>query len=85
MINLDEIEARAQRQLDGMTVNRDAIARDNLKMVALLRQIKKRLQEQDETSKTSASSHGGDPREKTSGSQFASAFDDLFGNAGWRK
>lgn len=34
---LDEMEARARRHLDGMTVNRDAMAKDVLQLVAALR------------------------------------------------
>jgi len=39
MNELDAIEARAQRQLDGMTVNRDAMARDVLKLTRALRRL----------------------------------------------
>lgn len=34
---LDDIEERAKRHLDGMTVNRDAMARDVLALVAAIR------------------------------------------------
>jgi hypothetical protein len=43
VINLEEIEARAQRHLDGMTVNRDVMARDVLKLAATLKQAKAQL------------------------------------------
>jgi len=36
---LDQIETRAQRHLDGMTVNRDAMARDVLKLARALRRL----------------------------------------------
>lgn len=39
MSELDNIEARALRHLDGMTVNRDAMARDVLKLVRALRRL----------------------------------------------
>lgn len=42
MSTLAEIEARAQRQLDGMRVNRDAMARDVLMLVRALREIQQR-------------------------------------------
>lgn len=39
MSELDNIEARALRHLDGMTVNRDAMARDVLKLVRAVRRL----------------------------------------------
>ncbi len=39
MNELDAIEARAQRHLDGMTVNRDAMARDVIKLVRAVRRL----------------------------------------------
>lgn len=39
MSELDEIADRAQRHLDGMTVNRDAMARDVLKLVRAVRRL----------------------------------------------
>lgn len=39
---LDQIEARAQRHLDGMTVNRDAMARDVLRLAQAIRSAQKR-------------------------------------------
>ena len=43
MSQLDEIEARANRHLDGMTVNRDAMARDVLKLCAALRRLQREV------------------------------------------
>lgn len=37
---LDRIEQRAQRQLDGMTVNRDALASDTLRLCRLVRRLR---------------------------------------------
>jgi len=42
MSTLDEMQARAQRQLDGMTVNRDAMANDVLRLVELVRRMQQR-------------------------------------------
>lgn len=39
MRTLEDMEAAAQRQLDGMTVNRDSMARDVLFLVALVRRL----------------------------------------------
>lgn len=39
MSELDKIADRAQRHLDGMTVNRDAMARDVLKLVRAVRRL----------------------------------------------
>ncbi len=36
-VNLDEAEDRAKRSLDGMTINRTAMAREHLQMVDELR------------------------------------------------
>ena len=45
MNELDRIEERAQRHLDGMTVNRDALARDTLKLCRALRRVVQELAE----------------------------------------
>jgi hypothetical protein len=59
---LDEMADRAQRQLDGMTVNRDAMARDVLQLVRAVRSIQaRRLTDQQ---------HGG--------GKFTEAFDEIF-------
>lgn len=46
-MNTDELlsamEARAKRQLDGMIVNRDAMARDVLTLVATVRKARDRM------------------------------------------
>jgi len=39
---LDDMEARAKRHLDGMTVNRDVMAKDVLQLVAAMRAIQSR-------------------------------------------
>lgn len=39
---LDEMATRAQRHLDGMTVNRDAMAKDVLTLVHAIRQLQQR-------------------------------------------
>lgn len=36
---IDDIEARAQRVLDGMTVNREALARDTIKLCQAARRL----------------------------------------------
>ena len=61
MITLDDMADRAQRHLDGMTVNKDAMARDVLKLVEAIRGMQKRAQAQ--------------PRPQAGG--FAEAFDDV--------
>lgn len=40
MIDLEQAEERAKRMLDGMTVNRDVMAREHLAMVQELRQLR---------------------------------------------
>jgi len=39
---LDEMATRAQRHLDGMTVNRDAMAKDVLTLVGAIKQMQAR-------------------------------------------
>lgn len=68
-MSLEEMEARAQRHLDGMTVNRDAMARDVLKLCALVRRIKER-EEQQQPDAAGAEQRPG----------MAAAFDDIFGS-----
>lgn len=46
MMSLDEMAERAQRHLDGMTVNKDAMARDVLKLVEAIRGMQQRAQVQ---------------------------------------
>lgn len=48
---LEEMEDRANRQLDGMTVNRDAMARDVLHLVKAIRGMQKRASESNKTNK----------------------------------
>jgi|GEM_PF-5277254 len=40
---LEEMESRAERHLDGITVNRDAMARDVLTLVRIVRGLQERL------------------------------------------
>jgi hypothetical protein len=42
MQTLEDMEARAKRHLDGMTVNRDVMAKDVLQLVAAMRAIQSR-------------------------------------------
>lgn len=41
MKTLEDMEARAKRHLDGMTVNRDAMAKDVLQLVEAIRAAQK--------------------------------------------
>ena len=41
MRTLEDMEARAKRHLDGMTVNRDAMAKDVLQLVDAIRAVQK--------------------------------------------
>ena len=61
---LDEMEARAQRHLDGMTVNRDAMARDVITLTRAIRTAQARHTQQ----RTTQRPIGG----------LRDAFDDLF-------
>jgi hypothetical protein len=72
MINLEEIEARAQRHLDSMTVNRDVMARDVLKLAATLKQAKAQLAKAHEQQQTQAGATRTD-----AGDWLNSAFDDM--------
>lgn len=63
-MTLDEMEARAQRQLDGLTVNRDAMARDVLLLVRSIRAMQ-----------TRAADTGGKPF----ASAFEDVLGDIFG------
>jgi len=70
MADLASIEERAQRVLDGMTVNREAFARDVLRLSKATRRLRDevvRLQPQ-------ASGKGGDA--------FIDIFGDIFGGRG---
>ncbi|MFG5411471.1 hypothetical protein ABXN37_29265 [Piscinibacter sakaiensis] len=69
---LDEMEARAQRQLDGMTVNRDAMACDVLDLVAAVRRARSAIADKLHREKPDASM--GDFE-----AAFGSIFRDLFG------
>lgn len=60
---LDEMAARAQRHLDGMTVNRDAMAKDVLTLVGAIRQLQARSK-----AATRTGQQGG----------FSDAFGDIF-------
>jgi hypothetical protein len=59
------METRAQRHLDGMTVNRDAMARDVLTLVGAIRQMQQRA--------TATATKSTQP-----GSNFSDAFGNLF-------
>lgn len=67
---LDEMATRAQRHLDGMTVNRDAMAKDVLTLVSAIRQMQQRATATQSTQR---------------GSNFSDAFGDLFGDILKRK
>lgn len=60
---LDEMAERAQRQLDGMTVNRDAMARDVLQLVEAIRAMQRRAAAE---------------RPAQPSGDFTAAFDDIF-------
>lgn len=45
-MTLDEMAERAQRHLDGMTVNKDAMARDVLRLVAAIKAAQQRTHRQ---------------------------------------
>lgn len=45
-MTLDEMAERAQRHLDGMTVNKDAMARDVLQLVAAIKAAQQRTRRQ---------------------------------------
>ena len=65
---LDEMDARAQRYLDGMTVNKDAMARDVLMLTQAIRGAQKRAAER---------------AKKTPGNTpFADIFGEVFGGFG---
>jgi len=61
---LDEMATRAQRHLDGMTVNRDAMAKDVLTLVGAIRQLQQRAKVAQPDSQPN---------------NFSGAFGDLFG------
>lgn len=65
IVDIDKAEERAQRALDGMTYNRDQMARDTLGMAAELRNWRKAF----ERAKTRSSEPG-----------FTGVFNDLFGD-----
>lgn len=69
MIDLDEARARAQRQLDGMTVNRDAMARDVIVLVDSIHAMQARA----------AARTRGTPESAKNTEGFSEAFDDIFG------
>ena len=79
MPTLDEMQARAQRQLDGMTVNRDAMANDVLRLVDLVRRMQQRAALLDAAGRAAgnlgAGAGGSRPYEKA----FADVFGDIFG------
>lgn len=50
MRSLEEMEQRALRHLDGMTVNRDAMAHDVLQLVAAVRKYRNQASETSEES-----------------------------------
>ena len=66
MTDLKSIEDRAQRMLDGMTVNREAFARDVLKLCAAARQVAAAKQ----------------PEAKPTAAPFDGFFGDIFGGRG---
>lgn len=70
MADIASIEARAQRRLDGMTINREAFARDVLKLCHAARRL------QDEVRPLQ-------PRQSGSGGgAFTDMFGDIFGGRG---
>lgn len=69
---LNAMAERAQRQLDGMTINRDAMARDVLTLVKLVRAMKAQAE-------AAARSPRGAPGGMAG--EFERMFDDLFSRA----
>lgn len=67
---LDEMETRAQRHLDGMTVNRDAMARDVLVLARAIRSAQKRASEKGAAGNPFSEMGGNGP--------FAGIFDGIF-------
>lgn len=65
---LEEMESRAQRQLDGMTVNRDAMARDVLLLTKAIRSAQKRAADMDKEKKQPGMAGA-----------FSGIFDDIWG------
>lgn len=65
-MTLDEMAERAQRHLDGMTVNKDAMARDVLQLVEAIRGAQRRAADRNCTVNS--------PR----GGAFQTTFDDIF-------
>lgn len=65
IVDIDKAEERAQRALDGMTYNRDQMARDTLGMAAELRNWRRAF----ERMKTRSNDPG-----------FSGVFKDLFGD-----
>lgn len=68
---LDEMAGRAQRHLDGMTVNRDAMAKDVLTLVGAIKQVQARS-----ATSTRTGQQGG------FSDAFDSIFDDIFNRKG---
>jgi len=73
IVDIDKAEERAQRALDGMTYNRDQMARDVVSMAAELRNWRAAF-ERAKTRKAAAADDG------TGFGSFAGAFDDIFGD-----
>lgn len=46
MLALDEMEVRARRHLDGMTVNRDTMARDVIILVTAIRELQSKAEKE---------------------------------------
>ena len=64
MTTLTDIEQRAQRMLDGMTVNRERFAQDVLDLIAAIRKARPEPE----------------VRMHSPNSDFRGAFDDIFGS-----
>jgi len=71
IVDIDKTEERAHRALDGMTYNRDQMARDVVGMAAELRNWRAAF----ERAKTRKAADDG-----TGFGSFAGAFDDIFGD-----
>jgi hypothetical protein len=61
--HLDSLEKRCQRQLDGMTVNREVLAKDTMRLVQDYRRLLVMVEARTNETKTSS---------------FTQAFDDIF-------
>ncbi len=75
---LDEMEKRAQRHLDGMTVNKDAMAKDVIALTKAMRRVATRMSSVLTDQKSEKNTFQKPP------SPFSRTFDDIFKDI-WKK